>query len=286
MRNGFPIWFVLFATLALAGCRRNDLVENELRARDVQYREAMEEMMRTDAVNQDLRRENEALRAGGNLTPEQAALFGVRRIVIGRGTAGVDNDRVPGDEALQVWIEPRDASDHTIKAPGSLQIAVIEINPQGEKCLLSTWDIDPDQLCRTWKQGLLSIGYMVELPWKTPPRVETIRIVARFTLPDGRAFETDKDIKVRLLPGAALRPNLPPAESPVFHPTSHSKKPALVPASNWTPMNAPSAIQQTGAAWKVEPLHDAIQLSRPFPVYATPSSGFYRPVIGEIKVED
>ena len=47
------------------------------------------------------------------------------------------------------------------------------------------------------------------LYWQVPPRVESLRVVARFTTPDGRAFEADKDIKVRLLPGAAGRPEMP-----------------------------------------------------------------------------
>ncbi len=286
MRNGFRIWLpLLFAALLASGCRRNELVENQLRARDVQYREALEELMRSEAVSTDLRRENDAMRAGGKLTPDQAAqTYGVRKIAIGRGTAGIDNDRVPGDEILQVWIEPRDASDHTIKAPGKLQLAVLEINAQGEKSLLSTWDIEPEKLPKLWKQGLLSIGYMIDLPWKTPPRVETIRVVARFTLPDGRVFEADRDIKVRLMRGAALRPETPQAESPTFRPTPTSQS-AIQPMSFWLP--APKANPIPPASqWQPAPLQDAVQLGRPLPALAPESRGFYRPAIGEIRVED
>jgi hypothetical protein len=288
MRNGFRIWLPVFlATLAAGGCRRSDLVENQLRARDVQYREALDELMRSEAISDNLRRENEALRAGQNLSPEQAAqTFGVRKIVIGRGTAGIDNDRVPGDEALQVWIEPRDASDHTIKAPGTLQLAVLEINADGQKSLLSTWDIDAERLRQSWKQGLLSIGYMIELPWKIPPRVETIRVVARFTLPDGRIFETDKDLKIRLMPGAARRSEMTAPESPMFRANPAGTPPSpILPTGNWSPVAQPSSIQQAGH-WQAPPLRDAVQLGRPLPVAVPTSSGYYRPMIGEIRVED
>lgn len=282
MRKGLPISVLLLASLA-GGCRNCDRVENELRARDVQYREALEEMMRTEAVNEDLRRENEALRAGGKLTPEQAAqTFGVKKIVLGRGTSGVDNDRVPGDEALQVWVEPRDASDHTIKAPGTIQLAVLEVNPQGGKQLLSTWDFTPDQVKLAWKQGLLSIGYMLEVKWKTPPRVETIRVVARFTLPDGRWFEADKDIKVRLMPGAASRPEAPPglqSEGPAFRPTLEAV--SVQPTGKWSA--APNSQSPT---WQREPLQDAVGLQRPMPVAVPESTLWYRPMVGDIRVED
>lgn len=273
------------ASLLASGCRRNDLVENELRARDIQYREALEELMRNEAISSDLRRENEALRAGQKLSPEQAAqTFGVRKIVIGRGTSGIDNDRLPGDEALQIWIEPRDASDHTIKAPGIIKIAVQEINAQGEKSLLSTWDVDPDTVRNSWKQGLLSIGYMIQLPWKTPPRVETIRVIARFILPDGRFYEADKDLKVRLLPGAALRSAPPPPpETPAFRQNPFASP--VLQASHWTPQKTDDPVP-SASRWQPQPLTDAVQLGRPLPVFVAPSAGFYRPVIGEIRVDD
>jgi hypothetical protein len=270
------------ASLFAGGCRRNDLIENELRARDVQYREALEELMRAESVSQDLRRENEALRVGQKLSPEQAAqTFGVRKIVIGRGTSGVDNDRLPGDEALQIWVEPRDASDHTMKAPGTLKVAVQEINAQGEKALLSTWDIDADKLRDSWKQGLLSIGYMIQLPWKTPPRFENIRVIVRFVLPDGRFYEADKDLKVRLLPGAALRTEAMPQEAPALPASA-----AVLQAGHWSP-GAPPTPARPVNAWQPPPLRDAVELGRPLPApKAESGSLFQRPPLGQIRVED
>src|SRR5437868_839597 len=122
MRVGYRLSWICFL-LALAGCRNRDLVENELRARDTQFREAVEELGRTEARNDALQREIEALRKGAPVTPEQAAqTFGLKRIVLGRGTGGYDNDGLPGDEALQVLIAPHDQDEHTIKTPGTLHI--------------------------------------------------------------------------------------------------------------------------------------------------------------------
>jgi hypothetical protein len=218
-RVGFTI--AMLTLLATAGgCRHGERVENELRTKDEQLRESIAELNRTEAFADGLRRENEALRSGTCVTPEGgAAIYGVRKIVLGRATAGVDEDSVPGDEALRVWMEPKDADDHTIKAPGTLQVLVYEINSAGLKIPLSTWEVDEDKLRKAWTQGLLSTGYSVTLNWQVPPRVESLRVVARFTTPDGRAFEADRDIKVRLLPGAAGRPELPISggDVPTFH---------------------------------------------------------------------
>ena len=262
-----------------AGCRRNDLVENELRARDMQFREAVDELSRAESHNDALRRELEAVRSGQRITPEQAALtFGVKRIVLGRGTTGIDNDNIPGDEALQVWLEPRDSEDHAIKAPGCLRVTVQEINSQGQKVELSSWDVDSEKLRQSWKQGLLSVGYQVTFKWQVPPRSEDIRVIAKLTLPDGRTYETDKDIKVRLVPGARSRPETTfSGETPSFKPAPVERSSASIrQVSNWQPV--PQG-----------PLKEAIQLGRPMPA-PPPTSGDLRfgviPMLGEIKLDD
>jgi len=246
----FFLIFTFLGSLLLAGCKNRELVENELRARDIQYREALEELSRTEAHNEALQRELEALRQGSKVTPEHAAqMFGLRRIVLGRTTGGYDNDGLPGDEALQVVIEPRDAADHSIKAPGRVQVTALEINFQGVKTPIGEWSIGPEQLRQSWKQGLLSTGYVVTLPWQKPPQSENLRVVARLILPDGRVYEADKDVKVRLLPGRSRPPEIMPKES----------EPVIVPSHKQLDPNVPVGV------WYVPPLPSAIELGRPVP---------------------
>ena len=64
--------------------------------------------------------------------------FGLKRITLGRSTGGRDNDRFPGDEVLEVVVEPRDESDHVTKAPGCLQIYALEVSPSGERSRLAS----------------------------------------------------------------------------------------------------------------------------------------------------
>ena len=95
MPAGCRTWWLIASLTLLTGCRRSDLVEGELRTRDNQYRDAIAELNRTEAFADGLRRENEALRSGQNLSPETAALtFGVKKIVLSRATTGVDNNQI------------------------------------------------------------------------------------------------------------------------------------------------------------------------------------------------
>jgi hypothetical protein len=248
---------LFFGSLLQAGCRSRDLVENELRARDTQYREALEELSRSQTRSRELERELASLREGGALTPEQAAqISGLRRIVLGRLTGGYDNDGLPGDEALQVVIEPRDISDQSVQALGQAEVTALEVNLQGVKTPISSWTIGPAQLQHSWKQGLLSTGYHLILPWKVFPKSETVRVVVRFTTLDGRVYEADKDVRVRLVPShvpALPRPMLPPEILP------SEPSPTLVPALKHAYPNVPVG------QWYVPPLEDAVELGRPIP---------------------
>jgi hypothetical protein len=205
------------------GCRNCDLVEAELRSRDHELREVRDELHRMQACNDTLHREIKALRR--NCTPrtpceESSLIFSLKSVALGRQTGGWDDDDCPGDEALQVVLEPRDPDGHVIKAPGILQVQALEISPEGLKRPLAAWQVSPENLRRTWKSGLLSTGYFVILPWKAWPTTEKVRVIAVFTLADGRTFEADRDVSVRLTPisrrkALPVDPFLAPPPGPV-----------------------------------------------------------------------
>lgn len=253
--RGLFFLLLLPGVLISTGCRNKaDVVEMELRNRETMYRELLEEQRRNEGRILGLQLEVEALRKGNKVTPEQAAsTYGMKRIVLGRSTGGVDDDGLPGDEKLQVVVEPRDFDDHSIKAPGTLHIEALEITPQGIKLPLCTWDISAEQLRMSWKQGLLSTGYSLSLPWKQFPGHEQVRVVVRFVTPDQRAYEADKDVKVRVVPGAAQkRIEMIPEGMPICPLPTAEPGPILMPHSTqWrapeqgitigrpTPLNTP-----------------------------------------------
>jgi hypothetical protein len=211
-----PVLFLLLLVLLGAGCKNKDLVEAQLRARDNDLRQIREELDRIEGYNCALQRENNALRGGqpgDKLSPEVAGqTYTLKSIQLGRLTGGLNDDNDPGDEALQVLVEPKDTEGHTIKAPGSLAVTVFEITPEGIKKPLSTWRIPPNQMYRKWRSGLFSTGYYFVLPWKVYPSSDKIRIVAQFALSDGRVFEADKDATIKLVPEKYQKKGVPQSE--------------------------------------------------------------------------
>jgi hypothetical protein len=202
---------------ALGGCRsRSDLVEAELRTRDAQLRELRDELARLTGPNCTL---PEAAIAHAAAPPPPLTGVGVgpapiKQILLSRQTGGLDNDGVPGDEALQVVVEPKDSDDHTVKVPGTLHVVAYQVTAEGLKLPLSSWDVNPDQLRRTWRNGFLSTGYFVVLPWKACPTSDKLRVVVQFTLADGRVFEADRDVTIHLPPAAPVVPGKPPIPGP------------------------------------------------------------------------
>jgi hypothetical protein len=277
----WPVAMLLGWGLLAAGCQhcQRDLVESELRHREEDVGELKGEVSRLQAYNDGLQRELQAVRqtSAAKITPELASqTYALKCIQLTRQTGGYDNDGVPGDEALQVVVEPCDPDGQAIKAPGTLDVQALEITPEGLKRPLSSWQIPPEQLRRSWRSGFLSTAYFVVLPWKNWPTCERLRVVTQFTLADGRLFEADKDVVVRLQqPG-----NHPPAAAPADAPAG----PALEPETPLPPPRKvdppppepvkppPESVKPTPAVlWQAAPapaapLAGSVQVLRPVPI--------------------
>ena|SRR5579862_9411335 len=230
-------WIIGLALVCTTvGCRSCDRVESELRVRERQLRETRDELERSKAYANGLQLE---LNAAVGVPPPAwgdppIAAYPIRSLVLGRQTGGREDTYGSGDQSLQVVVEPHDAEDQAVKIPGTLVIQVQEITPEGGKRPLSTWEINAEQLRRSWHSGLLSTGYTLVLPWKTYPTTEKLRVIAQFKVPDGRTFEADKDITIHLPPPSQRRelpPELVPGVDEKTLPAPRKGDPAPPPSS-------------------------------------------------------
>ena len=265
MRGFVLVLSATFLFSAATGCRRADLVEAELRTRERELRESRADLNQSEAYNQALQSELRDVRSSSSskLTSERASqIYTIREVVLGRQTGGYDDDNIPGDEALQVVLEPRDPDGQAIKAPGHLRVTALQISPEGLKTPLSTWEIPPQELRRTWRNGFLSTGYYVVLPWQNWPTTPRVRVIAHFTLADGRIFEADKDVTIRLRPDlrgltppgsppCPIMPPMPPADAPIIDPPG-PEFPAPMPRemTQGKSRQSPTASVEAVSSWK------------------------------------
>jgi hypothetical protein len=272
MRRPVALWFGLALAALASGCRHCDCdrVESELRAREMDVHHLRAELDRCSIYNQALQQELSALRGDG-LPPGGPGPTPISSLVLGRQTGGRSNDSCDGDDALQVQVEPRDADNQAVKVAGALVVGVQEVTKEGTKRPLSVWEIPPEQLRRYWRSGLLTSGYVLNLPWKVWPSTEKLRVTAQFQLPDGRVLEADKDVTVRLVPAnrrptvvvpgdkAAPAPPPSPSDGPSLQPVPAPADPGkggapwVPPAA--TPLPAPQTTSAPTSLWRsVEPL--------------------------------
>jgi hypothetical protein len=251
------------------GCRTCDLVEAELRTKERLLREARDELCKAELFNEALVNELRCIRPQSHapISPEQASqIYTLKEITLGRTTGGHDSDGIAGDEALHVLLEPRDPDGHAVKAPGAVRVEAAQVSPEGIKAPLCFWDVSPVELRRSWRSGLFSNGYDLILPWKVMPTSDKVRVTVRLSAADGRVFEADKDVAIRL-GGEGV-----PKHGPVFGPEGIEimPPPDALPAPRLAPVDQGPELQpatRTGlkpADWQRHP-SSPVHLRRPEP---------------------
>jgi hypothetical protein len=212
----------LFGLLA-TGCKPNkryDLLEAELRTRERELSDTRAQLEQAKNLNRAYvhQQQPQAIPASAHAP----VYIPVKEIALARGTGGVDEDGVPGDEGLMVVVAPKDEDGAAVKVPARVEIAAWEITPAGLKNPIGTWSLPVEKVRPTWRSGFISTGYFVAVPWQTYPSTEKVRVAVRLTTLDGRAFEADRDIVVKVCqtprgspPGLPVLPGPRPRE-PLF----------------------------------------------------------------------
>ena len=203
-----------------AGCKPNkryDLIEAELRTRERELEDTRAALEQSRNLNRAYAQQS----PGAVPPPGTPAYIPVKEITLGRGTGGVDEDGVPGDDGLMVVVIPKDEDGSPVKVPAQVQIAAWEVTPAGLKRQIGNWTVPPEKVRPTWRSGLISTGYFVPIAWQTYPSTERVRILVRLTTLDGRAFETDKDVIVKL----CQTPRVAPPVGPVTPSTPGGREP-------------------------------------------------------------
>jgi hypothetical protein len=251
-RPAFRPCLLLGLLFLSAGCRSNNktaLVEAELRTREREIRNLRSELDRAETFNSALQYDLMAnptgclgapivSQSGVAVDGPQAVMGGmIKQVTLGRGTGGVDDDGLPGDEALQVVIVPLDTDGSAVKVPGNAVVLAYEVTPEGLKVPLNRWDVPAAQLQRSWRSGLFTTGYFVTLPWRQWPSSEKLKVVVQFaTLPNNRPFEAEREVHIKVAPGAG-------------HGGAPVTPPVCLPAPPAADMPPPEGPLMTPGAW-------------------------------------
>lgn len=243
----------LVPALLLPSCRSGgkDKLESTIRQRDQRIIQLQEDIDKLAGYNLALQTEVRIMR--GQPLPSSCdpftPLYPVRSVVVGRSTTPIDDDRLPGDEGVQVVLEPRDADGKLQRAPACASVTIVEVDGQGLKSPIGTWDYSAEQMRASWKQGLLTSGFVLNCLWQAPPKSERVKILASFTMEDGRRFEAEKELAIKppvdrsgAMPGPAT---LLPPQGPVTPGLLDLPAPqpsAPLPLPRMDPLPGPKAV--------------------------------------------
>ncbi len=209
----------LLAGTVLIGCRphkRYDLIEAELRTRERELAETRAALEQARQLNQAYAQQTPACPAPAFPAANRPNSYvPVARITLSRGTGGVDDDGVPGHEALMVVVTPLDADGTAVKVLGRIDVWAWDVYPSGTKHLIGAWQLGPEQIRPAWRNGWISSGYFLTLPWQRYPTQNRLRIAVRLTTLDGQTFETDREVPIQPLLAPTALPQTPAAAGPL-----------------------------------------------------------------------
>lgn len=116
-----------------------------------------------------------------------------------RLTGGYDFDGRPGDEGLQVVIEPRNAAGRYVALGGPVSVVVLDPARQGPDARIARWDFDATETTPLLKRTMLGRGIHLELPWPAePPENTRLHVYVRYVTIDGRKLEADRKLTIEL----------------------------------------------------------------------------------------
>lgn len=117
-----------------------------------------EQIEQTKAANGQLKEQLESL-SGLPAGVRLENMYNVDRIMLGRLSGFFDKDHDGRRETLIVYVTPIDKEGDGVKASGSMNVQLWDLNKPEDEALLGEWDIPPGELKKLWIKTILAVNY-------------------------------------------------------------------------------------------------------------------------------
>lgn len=161
--------------------------------------ELMRDLQQAKAENQQLAEQIKAL----SVFPEDKPLnpYKLQRIKITRYSNFYDKDNDGKREKLIVYVEPVDLDGDAVKAAGTMDVQLWNLNNLNGQAMLAQWQIGPNDLRKLWYDTLVSANY--RLIFDAPPELDVLAepLTVKVTFTDyltGEIFRDQYAIDPRL----------------------------------------------------------------------------------------
>jgi len=191
----------VFCLCVVAGCENANSIKTPLVEQIgnlTEQKKLLEKQLeQSRAENKQLKKQNQVL-AGLPEDVKGENLYRLQRIDIGRYTGFFDKDDDGKKEKLIVYIQPRDEEDDIVKASGTVDVQLWDLNKADGKALLGQWRKEPEELKKLWFATLITINYRLtfDIADKVQSFDEPLTVKVTFTdYLTGKVFKEQKVIK-------------------------------------------------------------------------------------------
>ncbi len=161
--------------------------------------ELMRDLQQAKAENQQLAEQIKAL----SVFPEDKPLnpYRLQRVKVTRYSNFYDKDNDGKREKLIVYVEPIDIDGDAVKAAGTMDVQLWNLNNLNGQAMLGQWQVDPNDLRKLWYDTLVSANY--RLTFDAPPELDVLAepLTVKVTFTDyltGEIFRDQYAIDPRL----------------------------------------------------------------------------------------
>lgn len=195
----FDLFFLIFI-LPLTGCAPSENKESlaaQIKLLTQEKTQLQKQVEQCNSDNKELKNQVQVLSG----LPENVKLENLNRldkIKIGRYTGFFDKDDDGKKEKLIVYIEPVDEQGDALKAAGTVEVQLWDLNKTDGEAMLGQWKVETDELKKVWFKTLVTINY--RLTFDVADIVETLEepLTVKVTFTDyltGKVFNEQKVIK-------------------------------------------------------------------------------------------
>lgn len=194
--------FLMTMMTLLAGCgigsERKDPLEIKVQNIEMEKTELMRDLQQCKAENVQLTEQIKALSALG--ADRSLAVYKLTDIRITRYSNFYDKNNDGKREKLIVYIQPLDTAGDIVKAAGTVDVQLWNLNNLTGQALLGQWRVDPNELHKNWFSALISSSY--RLTFDTPEALDVLAepLTVKVTFTDyltGEIFRTQAAIDPR-----------------------------------------------------------------------------------------
>jgi hypothetical protein len=173
------------APLLASGCgigsERKDPYEIKAQKIAQEKTELMRDLQQVRAENEQLAEQIKAM----SVFPEDKTInpYEIERIKISRYTNFYDKNDDGKREKLIVYVQPIDADGDAVKAAGTMDVQLWNLNNLNGQAMLAEWQIDPNELRHLWYDTLVSANYRLtfDAPKELDVLAEPLTVKVTFT---------------------------------------------------------------------------------------------------------